>query len=296
MKNNRKRNSGKKFTDSRGRKAPGGPRKTSGKPPASRNENRKWKKEGGKARFHKPKDPGDESIRLNKYIANAGVCSRREADTLIENGAISVNGKIVTELGTKVKPGDVIMYGDQRLVNEKKVYILLNKPKDYITTADDPQGRKTVLQLIRGACRERVFPVGRLDRNTTGLLLFTNDGELTKKLTHPKHGVKKLYHVQLDNALAKADLEKIAQGVKIDNQLVVPDQVAYTESSTGRKEVGIELHSGQNRIVRRIFEEMGYKVTKLDRVTFAGLTKKDLPRGKWRFLTDKEVAFLKMIG
>ncbi len=297
MKNNRKKDSGKRPGAASGRKSQDNRRGSHGKQQASRTENpKKWKKGTGKSHFHVSPESGDERIRLNKYIANAGVCSRREADTLIENGAITVNGKIVTELGTKVKPDDVIMYGDQRLVNEKKVYILLNKPKDYITTADDPQGRKTVLQLIRGACKERVFPVGRLDRNTTGLLLLTNDGELAKKLTHPKHRVKKLYHVQLDNAVSKADLEKIAEGVKIDNTLVVPDQIAYTAGSAGRKEIGIELHSGQNRVVRRIFEEMGYKVTKLDRVTFAGLTKKDLPRGKWRFLTQKEVSFLKMIG
>ncbi len=238
----------------------------------------------------------DDSSRLNKYIANAGVCSRREADMLIKNGAITVNGKIVTEMGVKVMPGDVVMYGTQRLVNEKKVYILLNKPKDYITTSDDPQHRKTVLELIRNAGRERVYPVGRLDRNTTGLLLLTNDGELAKKLTHPRHGVRKLYHVHLDQAVTKADLEQIANGVKIDDNLVVPDAVSYIDKAETKKEVGIELHSGQNRVVRRLFEQFGYKVTKLDRVVFAGLTKKDLPRGKWRFLTEKEVNYLRMLG
>lgn len=241
------------------------------------------------------KDPADDSIRLNKYIANAGVCSRREADMLIKNGAITVNGQIVTEMGVKVKPGDVVMYGNEKLFNEKKVYILLNKPKDYITTSDDPQERKTVLDLIRSACPERVYPVGRLDRNTTGLLLLTNDGELAKKLTHPKHGVRKLYQVQLDKAVTKADLDSIAKGVKIDDNLIVPDAVSYIDKAENKTEIGIEIHSGQNRIVRRIFEHFGYKVTKLDRVIFAGLTKKDLPRGKWRFLSEKEVGFLKMI-
>ena len=242
------------------------------------------------------KDPFDDSIRLNRYIANAGVCSRREADELIKNGAITVNGQIVTEMGIKVKPGDVIMYGTQKLINEKKVYILLNKPKDYITTTDDPHERKTVTELIRNACRERVYPVGRLDRNTTGLLLLTNDGDLTKKLSHPKHGIKKLYHVHLDQPVTKADLEQIASGVKIDNNLVVPDAVSYIDRAESKKEIGIEIHSGQNRVVRRIFEQLGYKVTKLDRVLYAGLTKKDLPRGKWRFLTEKELSFLKMMG
>ncbi|MEE4177951.1 MAG: pseudouridine synthase [Bacteroides sp.] len=241
------------------------------------------------------KDPADDSIRLNKYIANAGVCSRREADMLIKNGAITVNDEIVTEMGIKVKPGDVVKYGNERLINEKKVYVLLNKPKDYITTSDDPQERKTVMDLIRGACPERIYPVGRLDRNTTGLLLLTNDGELAKKLTHPRHGVSKLYHVHLDQPVKKADLESIAQGVKIEDNLVVPDAVSYIDRAENKKEIGIEIHSGQNRIVRRIFEHFGYKVTKLDRVTFAGLTKRDLPRGRWRFLSEKEVNFLKMI-
>lgn len=240
------------------------------------------------------KDPSDDSIRLNKFIANSGICSRREADVLIKTGAITVNDQIVTEMGIKVKPGDVVKYGNERLSNEKKVYILLNKPKDYITTSDDPQERKTVMDLIRNACPERVYPVGRLDRNTTGLLLLTNDGELAKKLTHPRHGVKKLYHVHLDRAVTKADLESIAKGIKIEDNLVVPDVVSYIDSAENKKEIGIEIHSGQNRIVRRLFEQFGYKVTKLDRVIFAGLTKRDLPRGKWRFLSEKEVGFLKM--
>ena len=238
----------------------------------------------------------DDTIRLNKYIANSGVCSRREADELIKNGAITVNGKIVTEMGVKVKLDDVIMYGDERLRNEKKVYILLNKPKDYITTSEDPQERRIVTDLVRNACKERVFPVGRLDRNTTGLLLLTNDGDVAKKLSHPRHGVRKLYHVHLDKPLTRADLDHISQGVKLDGDTMVkPDNIAFVEDAESKKEVGIEIHSGQNRVVRRIFEHFGYQVTKLDRVMYAGLTKKDLPRGKYRFLTEKEISFLKML-
>ncbi|HSV76212.1 MAG TPA: pseudouridine synthase [Bacteroidales bacterium] len=244
-----------------------------------------------------PRRSEDQGIRLNKYIANAGICSRREADTLIQNGAISVNGQIITQMGYRVNPGDSVLFGDQRLINEQKVYVLLNKPKDYITTSDDPQSRKTVMDLVRNACRERVFPVGRLDRNTTGLLLFTNDGDLAKKLTHPKHRVRKIYHAELDKPLTKADMDQIARGIKLDDDsFVKPDDIAYVEKSDSKKEVGIDIHSGQNRVVRRIFEQLGYKVTRLDRVVFAGLTKKDLPRGKWRFLTEKEVSFLKMLG
>ena len=234
-------------------------------------------------------------MRLNQFIAHAGVCSRREADMLIKNGAISVNGQIVTEMGIKVKPGDVVKYGDQRLVNEKKVYLLLNKPKDYITTSDDPHGRKTVMELVQKACRERVYPVGRLDRNTTGLLLFTNDGELAKKLTHPKHGVSKIYHVHLDKNFSKPDMQKMAEGVDLDGDRIVPDAISFIEGKDSKKEIGIEIHSGQNRVVRRMFEKLGYDVVKLDRVSFAGLTKKDLPRGRWRFLDEKEVSFLKML-
>jgi 23S rRNA pseudouridine2605 synthase len=239
-------------------------------------------------------DAGD-SIRLNRYIANAGVCSRREADSLISVGAITVNGKVVTELGTKVLPTDVVLYEGQRLSTEKKVYILLNKPKDYITTADDPQGRKNVMMLIANACKERVVPVGRLDRNTTGVLLLTNDGEMITKLTHPKHGVRKLYHVQLDKNVTKADMTAILKGVRIDDGVVAADNISYVDNADSKKEVGIEIHSGQNRVVRRIFESLGYDVVKLDRVSFAGLTKKDVPRGKWRLLSEKEVNFLRMI-
>jgi 23S rRNA pseudouridine2605 synthase len=235
-----------------------------------------------------------DQIRLNKYIANSGVCSRREADTLIESGAVKVNGKTITELGTKIKPTDIVEYGGQKITNEKLVYLLLNKPKDYITTMDDPEGRRTVLDLVRNACRERIYPVGRLDRNTTGLLLFTNDGELTKKLIHPKYNVKKLYNVTLDRKLNQIDLQKIKEGVEIEENIIKVDDVAYLEDEHDKKEIGIELHSGQNRIVRKIFESLGYKVVKLDRISFAGLTKKNLPRGRWRFLLPKEIAFLKM--
>ncbi len=237
---------------------------------------------------------GVKLVRLNKYIANSGVCSRREADLLISSGTITVNGKVVTELGTKVNPGDSVMYNGEKLKAEKKVYILLNKPKDYITTAEDPQGRKTVMDLLKNAGEQRVFPVGRLDRNTTGLLLLTNDGDLAKKLTHPKHGVRKIYQVQLDKPLTKIDLTAIAHGIELDGEKIVPDDVAYSGNENEKTLVGIEIHSGQNRVVRRIFESLDYKVIKLDRVMFAGLTKKDLPRGQWRFLTDKEVSFLKM--
>ena len=231
-------------------------------------------------------------VRLNKYIANAGVCSRREADTLIAAGAITVNGQVVTEMGFKVMPTDQVRFGDKVLQREKPVYILLNKPKDYITTMEDEFNRKHVMQLIKGACKERVYPVGRLDRMTTGLLLFTNDGEMAKKLTHPRSGVRKIYHVSLDKNLKPSDLDKIAQGLDLDDGLIQVDEIAYVGDR--KNEVGVTLHSGRNRIVRRIFESLDYQVEKLDRVVFAGLTKKDLPRGSWRFLTQAEVNILKM--
>ena len=240
------------------------------------------------------KKVSDGSVRLNKYIANSGVCSRREADVLISSGAIMVNGKIITELGTQVMPGDVVVYGKQRLKNEKKVYVLLNKPKDYITTTDDPQKRKTVLHLLGNTFKERLYPVGRLDRNTTGLLLLTNDGEMAKKLSHPSHRIKKLYHVYLNKKITKADLQRIAEGVTVGEDKIIPDSIALVNKDKNN-ELGIEIHSGQNRVVRRIFEQLGYKVTKLDRVMYAGLTKKDLPRGKWRKLTEKEVSYLSML-
>ncbi len=237
-------------------------------------------------------DP-DEPIRLNKYLANAGVCSRREADDFISAGVVSVNGQIVTELGTKVKRSDTVMFHDQLVTLEKKVYVLLNKPKDYVTTSDDPQNRKTVMDLVKGACRERIYPVGRLDRNTTGVLLLTNDGELASKLTHPQFLKKKIYHVFLDKNVTAADMRLIADGVTLEDGEIHADAIEYA-SETDKKQVGIEIHSGRNRIVRRIFESLGYRVLKLDRVYFAGLTKKNVRRGDWRFLTEQEVNMLRM--
>jgi 23S rRNA pseudouridine2605 synthase len=252
---------------------------------------------GGKPGPSRVKRKSDEPelIRLNKYIANAGICSRREADKLIQSGVIEVNGKIVKDLGTKVSAGDVVKFDNRRLKSEKKYYVLLNKPKGYLTTTDDPFDRKTVMNLVSAACRERIYPVGRLDRDTTGLLMFTNDGELAKKLTHPRHNIRKIYHVVLDKSITKTDMKKIADGLTLDDGPVTVDKISYVSDSSSRKELGIELHSGKNRIVRRIFESQGYKVQKLDRVIFAGLTKKDIPRGKWRYLTDKEVNYLKML-
>ena len=237
-------------------------------------------------------DP-NEPIRLNKYLANAGVCSRREADEYIQAGAVLVNGTVVTELGTKVLRSDEVKFRDQPVTMEKKVYVLLNKPKDYVTTSDDPQQRKTVMNLVKNACEERIYPVGRLDRNTTGVLLLTNDGDLASKLTHPKFLKKKVYHVYLDKPVTATDLQKIAEGIELEDGEVHADAIEYA-SPTDEKQVGIEIHSGKNRIVRRIFESLGYRVVKLDRVQFAGLTKKNLRRGDWRFLTQKEVEMLRM--
>lgn len=237
----------------------------------------------------------DGLVRLNKYISNAGVCSRREADTLIQTGVISVNDKIVTELGTKVKEDDVIKVDGETISREKQRYVLLNKPKNFITTMDDPEGRKTVMHLIKKACRERIFPVGRLDRNTTGLLLFTNDGDLAKRLTHPKHGFRKIYHVELKEKVKPNHLNMIREGIELDDGMIKADEVDFVGDGKDMHQVGIEIHSGKNRIVRRIFEHFGYSVKKLDRVMFAGLTKKDVPRGEFRHLTKSEVGFLKMI-
>ncbi len=237
-------------------------------------------------------DP-NEPIRLNKYLANAGVCSRREADDFIQAGVVTVNGEVVTELGTKVLRTDKVMFHDQAVSLEKKVYVLLNKPKDYVTTSDDPQQRKTVMDLVKDACRERIYPVGRLDRNTTGVLLLTNDGELASKLTHPKFLKKKIYHVYLDKNLTAADMQQIADGIQLEDGEIHADAIEYA-SPTDKSQVGIEIHSGKNRIVRRIFESLGYHVTKLDRVQFCGLTKKNVRRGDWRFLTEKEVDMLRM--
>lgn len=237
-------------------------------------------------------DP-DAPIRLNKFLANAGVCSRREADEFITAGVVSVNGTVVTELGTKVKRTDEVKFHEQPVSIERKVYVLLNKPKDYVTTSDDPQNRKTVMDLVKNVCRERIYPVGRLDRNTTGVLLFTNDGELASKLTHPKFLKKKIYHVTTDKNVTAADMRQIAEGITLEDGEIRADAIDYA-SPTDKKQVGIEIHSGKNRIVRRIFEALGYRVVKLDRVLFAGLTKKNVRRGDWRFLTGQEVNMLRM--
>jgi 23S rRNA pseudouridine2605 synthase len=241
-----------------------------------------------------PKSDAASGIRLNKYIANSGVCSRREADTYIEHGSVEVNGNLVTEMGYKVQPDDVVRFDGTSITPEQKKYILLNKPKNYITTMDDDRGRKTVMDLVSNASKERIYPVGRLDRNTTGLLLFTNDGELAKKLTHPKHDVRKLYHASLDKKLELKDLEKLRGEVIIEGKKVFIDAVSYVDGQP-KSEVGIEIHSGRNRIVRKIFEHLGYKVSKLDRVVFAELTKKNLPRGRWRELTNQELSNLQML-
>ncbi len=237
-------------------------------------------------------DP-NELIRLNKFMANSGVCSRREADEYIQQGLVKVNGKVVTELGTKICHSDVVEYDDKVVALESKCYILLNKPKDCVTTSDDPNGRTTVMDLIKGACTERVYPVGRLDRNTTGVLLLTNDGDLASKLTHPKYVKKKIYHVWTDKDVSEEDMQRIADGIELEDGEIHADAISYA-TETDRNQIGIEIHSGRNRIVRRIFESLGYHVTKLDRVYFAGLTKKNLPRGRWRYLTQQEVNFLKM--
>jgi 23S rRNA pseudouridine2605 synthase len=237
-------------------------------------------------------DP-NQPIRLNKFLANAGVCSRRDADKFIASGVVKVNGEVVTELGTKVLRSDAVLFHDQPVRMEKKVYVLLNKPKGYVTTSDDPQNRKTVMDLVKNVCPERIYPVGRLDRNTTGVLLFTNDGELASKLTHPKFLKKKIYHVYVDHNVAVADMQQIANGIMLEDGEIKADAVEYANAND-RKQIGIEIHSGKNRIVRRIFEHLGYHVVKLDRVYFAGLTKKNVKRGDWRFLTEKEVDMLRM--
>lgn len=277
---------------------PGGPLKRDGKPGGSR--------KAGNGKPFKPRfkkkpvsnistaDP-EKGIRLNKYIADAGICSRREADTFIESGCVSINGEVVNQLGVRVMPGDTVRFNDQVLKSERKVYVLLNKPKDFITTVDDPQNRKTVMMLVKNACRERIYPVGRLDKNTLGVLLFTNDGQLATKLLHPKFKHKKIYHVFLDKPLNFEHQEEISKGFMLDDGFIKADKLEFPNPGKF-DEVGIEIHSGRNRIVRRIFEHFGYKVTKLDRVYFAGLTKKDLPRGKFRHLTEDEVNMLKRIN
>lgn len=256
---------------------------------------------GGKSFTPRPKrveyempipDP-NEQIRLNKFMANAGICSRREADEFIQQGLVKVNGNVVTELGTKISHNDTVEYDEKVVTLENKCYILLNKPKDCVTTSDDPNGRLTVMDLVKGACNERIYPVGRLDRNTTGVLLLTNDGDLASKLTHPKYVKKKIYHVWTDKDITEDDMQRIADGIELDDGPIHADAISYA-TDTDRNQAGIEIHSGRNRIVRRIFESLGYHVTKLDRVYFAGLTKKNLPRGRWRYLTQEEVNFLKM--
>ena len=237
-------------------------------------------------------DP-NEPLRLNKFLANAGICSRREADEFIQAGVVTVNGEVVTELGTKILRTDEVKFHDAPVSLEKKVYVLLNKPKDYVTTSDDPQQRKTVMDLVKDVCPERIYPVGRLDRNTTGVLLLTNDGDLASKLTHPKFLKKKVYHVHLDRNVTAHDLQQIRDGITLEDGEIKADAVEYADDND-KAQVGIEIHSGKNRIVRRIFESLGYRVTKLDRVQFAGLTKKNLRRGDWRFLTEKEVDMLRM--
>jgi 23S rRNA pseudouridine2605 synthase len=232
-------------------------------------------------------------IRLNRYISNAGICSRRKADELISAGVISVNGEVISELGYKIDPNkDAVRYNGELLKREKMVYVLLNKPKDYITTTDDPQERRTVMQLVEKASKERIYPVGRLDRNTTGLLLMTNDGDLADKLSHPKNNIVKLYHAELNKSLTQGDLNKISFGLELEDGLIKPDAISYVQGGT-KREVGIQIHSGKNRIVRRIFEHLGYEVVKLDRAVYANLTKKDLPRGRWRYLDEKEIVQLK---
>lgn len=264
------------------------------------NQNKKKDKYRKPQSFQK-KQKGDplpsfsENVRLNKFISNAGICSRREADVLIESGVVEVNGKIVTEMGHKVAPGDEVKYDGAVIQKETKRYVLLNKPKDFITTMDDPQGRKTVLHLVNNACKERIYPVGRLDRNTTGLLLFTNDGDMAKRLTHPRYEVRKIYHVELDKPISKEHIAELLKGVTLDDDDFVKADAAEILPDTNAREVGIELHSGKNRVVRRMFEAIHFKVKRLDRVQFAGLTKKDLPRGKWRHLSEKEISFLKMV-
>ena len=239
--------------------------------------------------IHDPNEP----VRLNKYLANAGVCSRRDADKYIAAGVVTVNGVVVTELGTKVLRSDNVQFHETPIKMEKKVYVLLNKPKGYVTTSEDPQNRKTVMDLVRNACPERIYPVGRLDRNTTGVLMLTNDGELASKLTHPKFLKKKIYHVVTDRNVSAADLHQIAEGIDLEDGPIKADAIEYA-SPTDKKQIGIEIHSGKNRIVRRIFEHLGYHVTKLDRVYFAGMTKKNVRRGDWRYLTEKEVDMLRM--
>jgi 23S rRNA pseudouridine2605 synthase len=317
--NTRKTGTGKgRTTTGRGSKPTGSkPTSRTGKPavkggrPAPRTEKsdapksstpRPQSAEGSSKPHFKPKvrkgDPlptfNEDDVRLNKYLSNAGVCSRREADVLIQTGVVSVNGEIITEMGYKIKKGDKVQYDGETINAEVKRYVLLNKPKGFITTMDDPLGRKTVMGLVINACKERIYPVGRLDRDTTGLLLFTNDGDMAKKLTHPRYEATKIYHVETDKPVQKEHLELLMRGIELEDGRIQADKAEYVTDGKSSREVGIEIHSGKNRIVRRMFEKLGYEVVKLDRVQFASLTKKDLPRGYYRHLTEKEVSFLKM--
>jgi 23S rRNA pseudouridine2605 synthase len=279
-----------------GAKFPGADRKTYKKAGSAEfNAMKAYERKSALEKQKQEQREDDGTTRLNRYISNAGICSRREADVIIKSGAVMVNGKVVTEMGFRVGPDDTVNYGGETLRKEKPVYMLLNKPKDYITTTDDPKERRTVMSLINHNGNERLYPVGRLDRNTTGLLLLTNDGDLAKKLTHPSSKIKKIYQVSLDKNLKVTDYQALLEGVELEDGFIKPDAVEYIVGAEDKKEIGVELHSGRNRIVRRMFEHLGYVVVKLDRVTFAGLTKKDLARGRTRYLTDKEVGMLKML-
>ena len=301
-----KRNFGRKSDSTSDRyersdRKPFGEKRNFGRKSDSTSERYEKREHGGRRGYRREKDPEFDrpratgEIRLNKYLADSGICSRREADDLILAGAVTVNGVVVTELGTKVKTTDKVVYGGQTLNREKLRYVLLNKPKGVITTSDDPYERHTVMDLVEGACQERIYPVGRLDRNTLGLLLLTNDGELAKTLTHPSHEVKKLYHVTLNKPLTNSDFEKIQNGLMLEDGPIQVDKISYVEEDLTMRELGVEIHSGRNHIVRRIFESLGYEVVKLDRTMFAGLTKQNLPRGHWRFLTSAEISMLKRI-
>ena len=295
-----RRSFNKEEREERGARKPFGDKKPFGRHSDSTSD-RYERKTSGRRGYRREKDPEFDrpratgEIRLNKYLADSGICSRREADDLILAGAVTVNGQVVTELGTKVKTTDKVVYGGQALNREKLRYVLLNKPKGVITTSDDPYERHTVMDLVEGACQERIYPVGRLDRNTIGLILLTNDGELAKTLTHPSHEVKKLYHVTLNKPLTTNDFEKIEKGLMLEDGPIQVDKIDYVTDDPTMREVGVEIHSGRNHIVRRIFESLGYEVVKLDRVMLAGLTKQNLPRGHWRFLTSAEISMLKRI-
>jgi 23S rRNA pseudouridine2605 synthase len=293
--NTRKRGSGKPQTKTTANRTPG-PKKTTveTKKEVSARDKRKYIDFKEKVKKGDPLPSfNEDAIRLNKFLSNAGICSRREADVLIQTGVVSVNGQMVTELGFKIKPTDHVQYDGETIQAETKRYVLLNKPKGFITTMDDPQGRKTVMMLVNKACRERIYPVGRLDRDTTGLLLFTNDGDLAKKLTHPRYRAVKLYHAVLNKPIGTEEMERLQKGVDLEDGRSSFDKIEYAKDK-GAFEVGVELRSGKNRIVRRMFESIGFEVVKLDRVQFGGLTKKDLPRGMFRHLSEKEVSYLKM--